>query len=80
MDRSWIEEEIRRHFGSARAGLAAALSEVRACFSFAECLAGVLTEMGPGLSPEQAILGWAIRRGDLALSRVDRDAAGLAIP
>jgi hypothetical protein len=65
MDRGWIEDELRRHFGPARAGLASALSEVRACFAFPDCLAAVLREMGPGLAPDRAILAWAVRRGDL---------------
>jgi hypothetical protein len=65
MDRGSIEEAIRRQFGPALAGLSSALSEVRACFTFPEYLAGVLTEMGPDLTPEAAILAWAVRRGDL---------------
>jgi hypothetical protein len=65
MDRGRIEDELRRHFGTARAGLGSALSEVRACFTSPEFLAGVLREMGPGLAPERAILAWAVRRGDL---------------
>jgi hypothetical protein len=65
MDRGWIESELRCHFGTARAGLGSALSEVKACFTFPDFLAGVLREMGPGLTPERAILAWAVRRGDL---------------
>ena len=65
MDRGWIEDELRHHFGTARAALGSALSEVRACFTSPDCLAGVLREIGPGLTPERAILAWAVRRGDL---------------
>ena len=42
-----------------------ALSEVKACLTFPDCLTGVLREMGPGLTPERAVLAWAVRRGDL---------------
>ena len=65
MDRGRIEDELRCHFGPARAGLGSALSEVQACFTSPDFLAGVLREMGPGLTPERAILAWAVRRGDL---------------
>jgi hypothetical protein len=65
MDRVSIEDELRRHFGPARAALGSALSEVRACFVSPDCLAGVLREIGPGLAPERAILAWAVRRGEL---------------
>ena len=58
MDRVSIEDELRRHFGPARAALGSALSEVRACFASPDCLAGVLNEMGPGLTPDRAILAW----------------------
>ena len=33
MDRGWIEDQLRRQFGTACAGLGSALSEVRACFT-----------------------------------------------
>jgi hypothetical protein len=65
VDRIRIEDELRRHFGPARAGLGSALSEVQACFNYPDFLAGVLREMGPGPTPERAILAWAVRRGDL---------------
>jgi hypothetical protein len=65
MNRGWIEDELRRHFGTAHAALVSALSEVKACFTSPDCFAGVLRETGPGLTPEQAILAWAVRRGDL---------------
>ena len=65
MDRGWIEDELRRHFATARAALGSALSEVQACFISPDCLAAVLSEVGPGPTPERAILIWAIRRGDL---------------
>jgi hypothetical protein len=65
MDRGWIEDELRRHFGPARAGLGSALSEVKECFTTPDCLAGVLREMGPGPTPERVILTWAVRRREL---------------
>jgi len=64
MCRERIEDRVRRYFGpAARAALPAALSEVQACFAFPEFLAGVLREMGPAASAEEAVVQWAIIRG-----------------
>jgi hypothetical protein len=61
-----IEEQVRGYFGpAAQLALGAALSEVRECFSSPQWLAGVLREMGPAVPAEDAVVRWAIRRGQL---------------
>ena len=64
MNWGWIEQRVRGHFGSAMAALTAALSEVNECFRSPEWLSGVLREIGPGVPPEEAVVQWAITRGE----------------
>ena len=65
MNRQRIEERITSYFGPARAALAAALSEVIWCFKCREYLAAVLRESGPDFTAEEALVQWAITRGQL---------------
>jgi hypothetical protein len=60
MNRERIEERLRGYFGSARAALTAALSEVNECFTSPECLSGVLAEIGHDVPAEDALVQWAI--------------------
>lgn len=65
LDKESIERRLKCHFGQSPPALAAALSEVRWSFECPAFLAGVLGEMTPDVPTEEAVVRWAIRRGQL---------------
>jgi len=57
-----VEERIRESLGACLGASTAALSEVEASLRFPDYLEGIRAEL-PGMTAEDALVSWAIRRG-----------------